>query len=979
MESSDRTINIGASAPLPNSKQDENSQSSQLSPHSSYSQADQALLTQLPPAGRNSENSNTQLSMPWDSQYSQLLLATQPAYNDSQFGENDDENETSQSSQQFLLTTQPTNTQLSECDNMSSTLRGHVSKALHLQSQQLLLTQQQPHSDNNKTSCFDDRMQQYELTSSQNIDEDDENDNILSYNTQQNSEHDDDDSSDDDGDIERLVEEKNLAVSLSMEAIEDFEESQRSRGNEVQSCDSSHNNYDDESAGRLKMKDTTAADISLPDPGCRFATVGDLDDNNYDRQYESSKKSSFVGFKSAETDKAIALTEEGKLRANRMLDEESHKLDDAAAVATLYAVDDNGDEKKQDEFSKHSSLVVGFTNGGSGESIVATEDGRARANVLFDEEKQGGYHDKDSQNYNQLSSSAFAVEIESGSNSVAADESAKSAPSSMKLTVNDKKDNAHLNTTTKTTTNVTNPYTRKRPLHQISHVGKDKASTANASSTATTLAAPTPSRKLVFNPYAKSVHSTIKSVIRNPYAKVPNVATESTTFPAVAPPPSQSVQLRNKSVRSVTNMLREAPQVAPRKETPLSRLKGISFSLPIAERLPSRNVSYRPAEILTVGELHQYLYTDDTIGERDAFNSLQTVRITGVLISVARSSSAESDGSRDDAHSTGTFLLIGDPLEKNRQQSVSSSRSEDTNSTMTRTATKSYPMSILKNKHSSNLRMKQSEQTANAYGKTSDAAAATGNKPMTKPILRFGLLNNKKPKKFIYVGNKNRSSLGGGLHRKFVTPKRGPTLAASITNGTSQSSAMMRRPTSLAKSVRVSSSRKNMTLESVIRSHPAPLVPVWIGSSLDSDGLDGSVVNDLVMVIGDAIIEHCTRCREKGEDVSGERSGENGRDTSNDDLPSKGIEKQSLSIIKNVRHAALSIAASASTNEASTCQSFKKKPFCRDCVCFLSARIVKNANGTDMNLQAEALKVRRKYFRNRKKQMERLMQGVPME
>ena len=63
----------------------------------------------------------------------------------------------------------------------------------------------------------------------------------------------------------------------------------------------------------------------------------------------------------------------------------------------------------------------------------------------------------------------------------------------------------------------------------------------------------------------------------------------------------------------------------------------------------------------------------------------------------------------------------------------------------------------------------------------------------------------------------------------------------------------------MIKSASVSSGRNNVKVETVIQRHPAPLVPVWIGSSLDDDGLDGSVLNDLVMVMGEIVVVTC-RC-----------------------------------------------------------------------------------------------------------------------
>jgi hypothetical protein len=155
-------------------------------------------------------------------------------------------------------------------------------------------------------------------------------------------------------------------------------------------------------------------------------------------------------------------------------------------------------------------------------------------------------------------------------------------------------------------------------------------------------------------------------------------------------------------------------------------------------------------------------------------------------------------------------------------------------------------------------------------------------------------------------------------------------------------------------------------------------------------------VNDFVMVMGEIVVEHCSSCQERNEngavganeahsDVSSKSIEEDEDEgAENDGLPSSNEENLQAAVIRSVRDAALSIAACTWRNADSRSQSTqqeiegraKKKQFCSNCVCFLSARIVKNANGTDMNLQKESLKVRREYFKRRKEQMEGLLQGM---
>ncbi|KAK1736046.1 hypothetical protein QTG54_013182 [Skeletonema marinoi] len=1080
------SANDGVSAPPPSSPQDEhNSESSQLSPnhHQSSSQADQALLTQLLPTSGNADNyCNTQSSMPLESQCSQLMLATQPTYyNDSmlqtQFSNcNDHDNYAakSQYSQQLLPATQPANTQnygytdeLSVQDESSQlNTQDNSSQLEHLsmtqqQQQALLLTQQQQQQcDSNKLPPANGGEPEYGQSAKQS-DEHDNDDIIMSsqeqrtndqveflYNTQQNNEQEDssDDDDDDDDDMERLVEEQNLAVSLSMEVIE---ESQRSRDNDARSRNvlydvsnnvADNNDEDDElQTNQLTMRDDTVTDVSVTGFGFSSAGSGKAiavneeemakanklladdtqqkssSDHDYDEQDKTyNPPSSGFGFSSAGSGKAIAVNEEEMAKANKLL------VDDTQQKSSSdYAYDE------QDEPYNPPSSGFGFSSAGSGKAIAVNEDEMAKANKLLTDDtqqKSSNGHDYDEQDESYNPPSGFGFSSAGSGKAIAVNEE-EMAKANELLADDDEKVNDTTNATTASafstskmtpkyqqrqqtnpTTTVANPYARKRSIDQISNGGAGKPNAATTTATPATLAAPTPSRKLVFNPYAKTVQSTTKTVLRNPYAKASTAAAAPTDPSIDIPPPSRPMKFSSKVPDKPITQTVNAPSAilpTPKEETRF-RFKGISFSLPIAERLPSRNVSYTPAEILTVGELHQYLYRTDTTPAND-FKDLQSVRITGTLVSVSASSSDEKDGLNGDLYASGTFLLIGDPLEKNRlptkplppnqQPSISQG---NTNSIVPRTVTKPRPMSILRNKHTPIVRMAQPTQTSNADGKpiATPAVAKESTQPVTtimkKPILRGGLLNNNKPKKFVYAGNKSRSSLGGGLHRKFVTPKRGATMAAPNTTNTTgrvTSSLMRKRPLSLVKSVSVSSGRKNVKIETVIQSHPAPLVPVWIGSSLDDDGLGGSVVNDLVMVMGEIVVEHCSRCRERNENgsvtadadeepTSVDDNEDVGHGAEKDDSPSSEEDKQQATAVKNVRDAALSIAATISNSAKPTSESAKRRPFCSHCACFLSARIVKNANGTDMNLQKQSLKVRREYFIKRKKQMEGLMQGM---
>ena len=1056
------SVNDGVPSP-----QDENSQSS--SQLSSSSQIDQPLLTQLPPTKNDDDNYyNTQQSsmMPSESQYSQLMLmATQLTNNDSVLqtqlssacnddhdcDDNDDDDVAeSQSSQQPLLATQPTNTQRgndeddeddlpmydessqpnTQENSSSQQLGRHLSMTQQQQQQSLLLTQQQPFDDNKKlSSAPDGGEQQYDQQSlEQSLDgNDNDDDNKMSqeqrineeeveflYNTQQQNreEEDSDDDNSDDDDMERLVEEQNLAVSLSMEVIEECEESQRSRDNEAQmqsvhdistnntAADENDDDCDDEQVDQPSMRN---ANFNVSSFGFGFASAGsgkaitvneedmtkaanmlaDKNDTNttYDDQVEKHSTGKAVvnsagrGFAaSAGSGKAITVNDEEMTKATNML------ADNGVATATkMIAYNDEKNDDYDEQVDQHPSIAATINQSSSGFGFASAGSGKA---IAVNEE--------------EMTKAAKMLAHNDGKDCDTTAEAAAAAPSKMTPKYQQSQQ-------AKPTT-VSNPYARKRSIYQISNGGIGKPPAATTAAIPAALAAPTPSRKLVFNPYAKAVQPTTQTVIRNPYAKVSTAAAAPGPSAVIPPPSRPQLQFSSKvSNNVIIQNVHNVSSVTPKEKTQFRR-KGISFSLPIAERLPSRNVSYKPAEILTVGELYQYLYGSNA----QDFKELQSVRITGTLLCVSASSTDEKDGSKSDLYSTGTFLLIGDPLEKKHnptkplppKQQPSSLHSGNTNSSVTRTVTKSRPMSILRNKHTPIVRTTQPALTSNADGKPiANPAGATGSTQpvpttiMKKPILRGGLLNNNKTKKFVYASNKSRSSLGGGLHRKFVTPKRGPTLAAPNTTSRITSSVMRKRPLSMVKSVSVISGRNTIKIESVIQRHPAPLVPVWIGSSLDDDGLDGSVVSDLVMVMGEIVVEHCSRCRERNENGSVEADeeptddddsdraksseGEVEEEAKKDYVPAIEADNQQVAAaVKNVRDAALSIAATASSSAESTSRSANKRPFCSHCLCFLSARIVKNANGTDMNLQKESLRVRREYFNERKKQMECLMQGM---
>ena len=131
------------------------------------------------------------------------------------------------------------------------------------------------------------------------------------------------------------------------------------------------------------------------------------------------------------------------------------------------------------------------------------------------------------------------------------------------------------------------------------------------------------------------------------------------------------------------------------------------------------------------------------------------------------------------------------------------------------------------------------------------------------------------------------------------------------------------------------------------------------------------------MIMGELVIEHCASCQ-----ASRAASREEGEDREEEGCTDNRPQHSTQSQQQGVSGAANSIAASASQisgassipqSQTPSRKKLKGRTFCCQCTRFLRARLVKNANGTDMNLQREALKARREYLIERKRQMKMLI------
>jgi len=448
---------------------------------------------------------------------------------------------------------------------------------------------------------------------------------------------------------------------------------------------------------------------------------------------------------------------------------------------------------------------------------------------------------------------------------------------------------------------VHNPYasSRKRKIHQVTKGTSSSSidltsSTALSDTNASTVSTgptTTPLAKSVFNPYAKAnCAGTPRGIVRNPYnSSGTSIALErktsgnnsSDTTAFISKMINQfsdkedgnnSEGNSNISVKTQTN--------AESKQANLLGQRGISHSLPMAERLPSRNISFRSAEILTVGELYRYLYEPKN-GDACRQDQITSVRVTGTLLCVSRSPvTNDSDASGSALYNKGeqiqksvTSVASTSCPTSSENDSFQRDRKNTPRATpSTKTTSKTMPSSILRNKK---IPAQKLATASFATPKSKLSPAVIGSNVMSR-----GLLNTGAKKKFVYARStkKSPSSLigGGGLTKKFSTPTRvklkepgaiqstkGNDTHLSIKRANPMMRSFQRQNLLGLGAVAVGTSGangKNPQPEHVIQRHSSPMVPVWIGSSFDGDGLDGSVIGDLVLIMGEIVNDKCPCC-----------------------------------------------------------------------------------------------------------------------
>ncbi|KAL7489400.1 hypothetical protein ACHAW6_015022 [Cyclotella cf. meneghiniana] len=559
---------------------------------------------------------------------------------------------------------------------------------------------------------------------------------------------------------------------------------------------------------------------------------------------------------------------------------------------------------------------------------------------------------------------------------------------------------AKTNTTRRT---ILNPYRNlkpntytpsKRSGHQVSQSSFNNINT-NSAQVVTGFA----SNKLLYNPYTKTTSkvSTFsarncittndnQTFVKNPYISAKSApvnpsktpfATKSTTEPA-----QSSTHSREMATSVSTDNIISSSTTVPRR-VPSSRF----FSM--ADRLPSRNVSYLPAEILTVGELYRYLYhnydehknttkqgqkLDSEDAAKPVYRKLTSVRITGVLLCTFYS---DADRGKRELYSGGQLLLIGDPLEKTRFSNMQERNVKPNLDNERRTQDCSVTIETVSATPKTNVSMEKSTTSDKTTALTTPLLNGVSTNVNSNKVMsagRSGGLTSDKKRKLVCTKNYGRNSLSSstGIVRKFQTPKRTESTLSYPTYGTANRGSLFSSSKKFASRSlfgdNSATNCKNHGPSHIIRRHPSPIVPVWNGSTPDCNGLDGSVTGDLVMIMGDIVVECCGSCKNLAngciEEEAAPTTDEVEVDVSVDSKPSDNVP------ILDVRDAARFIASCASNREG-----VNARKNCSQCIRFLRARFVKNANGTDMNLQKEALRVRREYIRRRREDMSLLLSG----
>lgn len=430
-----------------------------------------------------------------------------------------------------------------------------------------------------------------------------------------------------------------------------------------------------------------------------------------------------------------------------------------------------------------------------------------------------------------------------------------------------------------------------------------------------------------------------KRVIRNPYAKKPMslaAGTDGKAQPILATPiPGKRPRTAGGSVPSLTPLAKPCVKSALRSNAVqsngcssggLDSTAGVgvanSFaqsSVPYHERLPSRTVTFTSAEILTVTELSHHL----------EFYANRSVRITGVLLH------------HDVA---GKFILLGDPLAGSRPRHGSS-----------------CDRSVAKNPYQKQRGVTPLRNPAQS--RTATSKLNSSGSPKKHPLLG----SNGRKRRLVNNGGAGLGSLSSGVtpRRSLLGARPNPVATPASTRGTTTK---RQRLTPLPFAAATEAIRRQKRKDAPVVAVDVTCTTSMLFESGDDYDMAASV-GDLVMVIGEI--------RRAPPTGSSERKFDSCSDVEHTvSMVSAGLRHVSSILTKQNKENGIKqgvrvlfeedagVGENASVEDPDRDKNDKQANELAGGF-FLSSRIARNANGTDMNLQLEALLLRRKHMLER--------------
>lgn len=396
--------------------------------------------------------------------------------------------------------------------------------------------------------------------------------------------------------------------------------------------------------------------------------------------------------------------------------------------------------------------------------------------------------------------------------------------------------------------------------------------------------------------------------------------------------------------------------IASPKVGVVPKMKG-SGELPIVERLPSRNISFQSAEILTIPELSQLIHIK-TEKETDH------VRVTGVILHLhlgmpINEAIRRADSSVNERNTS--WMILGDALFVPQKKIVlPSNRRTRSIVTNPRIATKN-----------NGIATKPKNIVMNGGGNRSKLGATP-------------LLSGKK-RKLITVKPNNNSLLGRGngnsrilQNSKKASDKTKPNLAtpSSRTSASLSASIGKQKPQSThslpTPNSRAALDRTLSRINEEVRQKSRRGMNMVVVNIANMSCIDGCKEGDLAMVMGSVVLL---------DDGDRKNSGSFGSNSASEDTKRSGATNdESLDIDTS---SACSDSLDRVTKLVGTCQirimrdTDTKKDLNGDQTMpksplsatnyrsgYIDARILKVVNGTDMSLFQKALEMRREYLHN---------------